>query len=345
MELVNTSPVAAELVVSDDSTLEDAKRGCLTAKATFLVEPDGCIVLDPDSTMVLQAEDGETPLGILPSDLLHRRNRAFEVMLLAAAYAPYGRPVEEMAVTLSLGTHSVSLRVVGDREWIDGPDGPVLSAPVPFVRMPLTWERAFGGRAEVWLDERSTTQIQHPLNPRGRGFDPTRDIEGLAKLVYTADGFPRTDYVRLAPNLESPYEPISSPTDAPEPVCFAPIPRDCGIGLRRVGQALEQPEDEQPELTEVVGLRAVPQLVFEEAPLGQPVRLTGCRPEGDFSFVLPKTVPVMDYVLGERRGSRALTPQVLVLLPEERRFYIVYRHFFRMRAAEGEERSARLRFE
>jgi hypothetical protein len=345
MDLINTTGLPAELRVTLDFEKPDARVGCLTAKATFEVGADRTLRLDTDSPVELLGEDTETTLGVMPSDLPIRRGPQFEVWMLGAAYAQGGAPTSEMVVTLSVANRSASLRVVGDRQWWAGPNGPVLSPPAPFSRMPLTWERAFGGSAEVWLDERSTTQVAHPMNPRGRGFDPTRDVQALGRVVYAAPGYPRTDYVRLAPNLEDPSHPIRVPTDAPEPLCFAPPPMDCGIASRRMAEVFQLPEEQRPYLSEVAGLRALPAWVFDAAPLGHPATLTGCRPDGDFAFVIPGTVPVMDYVLGDRTGSRPLVPQSMMILPEERRFYIVYRHFFMMRADAGQERSVRLRFE
>ena len=57
-----------------------------------------------------------------------------------------------------------------------------------------------------------------------------------------------------------------------------------------------------------------------------------------------KTMQVLaDYELGERAGTRELGPQLLMLLPEESRFYLVYRHFFTMEVTQGMQRSFRLR--
>jgi hypothetical protein len=50
-----------------------------------------------------------------------------------------------------------------------------------------------------------------------------------------------------------------------------------------------------------------------------------------------------DSELGSRQGARELEPHLLVLLPDERRFYLVYRHFFTFQAAPDERRSFRLR--
>lgn len=238
--------------------------------------------------------------------------------------------------------------MIGDRQWVQSANGTELTPPVPFLQMPLTWERAFGGAAEVWLDESSPAEVMHTVNPRGRGFDPSDGVENLGRQLYVAPDFPRTAYRHVAPNLESLHERIGSPTDAPEPLCFAPAPPDVTLSAVRWAQRHSEQLETDPRFefpAEVLSLRAHPDLVFARAPLGQPVCLRGCHPRNEYRFVLPEAVPLMDYVLGDRNGTRELIPQALVLLPEEERFYIVYRRFFLMRPDEGEERSVRLRFE
>lgn len=87
--------------------------------------------------------------------------------------------------------------VFGDRRW-ERPSGrglPRISEPEPFDRIPLTYERAFGGP-------------DHPENPVGRGFNLLIPPGGSAPL----------------PNLEDPDHPIRNLASAPQPACFAPLP-------------------------------------------------------------------------------------------------------------------------
>ena len=61
-----------------------------------------------------------------------------DVLLLAHAYAPGGRPTKRFPVHLSLGNISKTLVVSGDREWLAG--DPTRS--LEFDRLPLIYERA-----------------------------------------------------------------------------------------------------------------------------------------------------------------------------------------------------------
>lgn len=83
-----------------------------------------------------------------------------EVLLCGSAHAAGGRPVAAMDVNLRCAGIDKTLRVTGDREWLYGLV-PLfqIGKPQPFIEMPLTWERAFGGP-------------RHPANPVGCGYAP-----------------------------------------------------------------------------------------------------------------------------------------------------------------------------
>lgn len=78
------------------------------------------------------------------SDRIPFRPRV-DVTLVGCAYAPHGRPVDALVATLTVGELVKAIGVVGDRRWVEGPDGLEPSAPAPFTRMPLRYERAQRG--------------------------------------------------------------------------------------------------------------------------------------------------------------------------------------------------------
>jgi len=71
--------------------------------------------------------------------------------------------------------------------------------------------------------------------------------------------------------------------------------------------------------------------------------MSGMSPRGKLSFTIPPLRVIADYVLGDRTGTRELAPQLMVLLPEQMRFYIVYRASFTLETTPSMERSFRLR--
>lgn len=343
MELINQTPLTAALHVSMLDEERDVRQGLLVAKATFEVGGGGGVRPAPDPLPVLE-EDEETDLGVLPTDTHVRQGSELEVMLLGAAYAPRGRPLGHMQVELEIGERVWSLDVSGDRHWVGTGSGARPTEPVPFARMPLTWERAFGGSTDVWLDPHSVIEVMAPSNPLGRGFDPEPHARGLATHLGVPDGFPRWEPLRPLPNLEHPAHRVTAYSDQPDPCCWAPRPV---IMLRR-----EEPRGLPEEIIErgVSDLhrgfyRSAREMVLPAAPLGARVRVSGVRPTGDWGFAIPPGEVFADYVLGDRTGTKPLVPQMLVLLPEQSRFYVVYRMDFRMRVRERDERSFRLRWE
>jgi uncharacterized protein YjbI with pentapeptide repeats len=173
----------------------------VVVKGTFRMVPDGpaAPAAEPElcSGDVLASDD---PLGALTqaSDFAIFKPKA-DVLLVGHAYPPKstGKPMTAAQVELRFGEgkrgFSRRIAVLGDRVWkrslvVTGPGD-----PAPFERMPLTWDRAFGGAG-------------YHKNPAGVGHE---SAAGEAAL-------------RL-PNLEDPSSLVTSPSASPEPACPGPV--------------------------------------------------------------------------------------------------------------------------
>ena len=342
MELVNHSPVAAQIRVSSVEG-SAARQGILTAKATFVVGDDGAPHLDTQHPFPILEVDAPTPFGSMPADLIPRRDRALEVIVLGAAHG-HGRTC--MTVELSLGPHRQSLLVHGDRYWTGNRRGAEISEPAPIDVLPLTWDRAHGGSAECWIDEHSALDLEHPMNRHGRGFDAGKLAADVGKAFHAPAGYPRlaADYRRWLPNIEDPRHPIDGWSDDPRPYCWATLPTDIGVHLQRAHDRLRDGEPMSPdEMLRMVYHRAHPDWIVPIPASEAAVTLKGMTSRGAWSFRLPRLQVFADYELGARTGTRELEPQLLLLLPEQSRFYLVYRHFFTMQVTRGMQRSFRLR--
>lgn len=120
-----------------------------------------------------------------------------EITLAGDCHAPDGAAATEVEVGLEIGKISKRLKVFGDRVWRHDATGRLrIEGPAPFRRMPLRWERAFGG-------------LGVPENPMGRGVDPWT-LEDGRKVLFLA-------------NIEQPANPIRLREQRGKPVCFAPI--------------------------------------------------------------------------------------------------------------------------
>lgn len=131
-----------------------------------------------------------------------------DVLLNGCAYAPGGRPAERVPVGLSIGEWSKSFSVVGDRVWYLA-GGPRATAPKPFIRMPVTYDYAFGG-----TDRHHEDPDQHATfmpNPSGRGFHKQLTAAWL-------EGTP-------LPNTEEWGVEVKKPNGPYRPMSFGPIGR------------------------------------------------------------------------------------------------------------------------
>ena len=106
-------------------------------------------------------------------------------------------------VTLRVGALHQTARVTGDRYWIKSFTGIESTSPEPFEKIPLTYERAFGGWDRSLPDPRCHGFEQR--NPVGAGF---RLRNGLFQ-----------DGIRL-PNIEHPAHPLREYGETPPPVGF-----------------------------------------------------------------------------------------------------------------------------
>lgn len=132
-----------------------------------------------------------------------------DVLVHGHAVAPGGRPTERMLVRLELHGRRKDVLVVGDRCWERGLLGLSASSPIPFTRMPLVYERAFGGSDHSHPDSRH--QGAELRNPVGRGF---RKSPRAADAI----GAP-------LPNLEEPRQPLSQWNEPSVPTGFGMVGR------------------------------------------------------------------------------------------------------------------------
>ena len=113
-------------------------------KATYALTPgDPALAAEQDGSHddVLFEQTRHASL-YSPGDFVPFKSRA-DVLLVGHAHAPGGAAVDGLIVRLRVGEFTKALRVTGDRAWIEAPQGPRPSAPRPFTRLPLRYERAW----------------------------------------------------------------------------------------------------------------------------------------------------------------------------------------------------------
>jgi uncharacterized protein YjbI with pentapeptide repeats len=151
----------------------------------------------------------ELPPGV-PLDFGMPKLRG-EVLLAGAAHAPRGEPRQELSVRLQLGGIDKRLIVHGDRNWQFGLIPCYQhSAARAFTRMPLTFERAFGGPAFA-------------ENPLGVGHYP-----------HEPSPFHGSNQGPL-PNVEYPGDPVRAGSRSHRPASFLPLALDAPERKRKAG--------------------------------------------------------------------------------------------------------------
>lgn len=340
MNLINTTPVPASILVSEIEG-NPTRFGMVVAKATYRFESSGPFDLDISDPVPIFRGDVPTPVGLLPRDDLPRSDPAFEVIVLGHAYAPRGKATGQVRVHLGIGGVSRELVVFGDRVWQPGGR---IGSPIPFTQMPLTWDRAFGGSADILIDKDSSVTVADPTNRLGKGFDHTRAIEGLRQTFDPPAGYPRCDLTRPLPNLEDPAALIAKWDDAPRPACWATVPLDLGLhAVRSIDPHL--PLDVLPDanLRPELFHRAHPDWVISLPQAGTVVVIDGLLPDGPVAFPIHKLRVLADWIIDKEHGTSELVPQMLVILPDQKRYYLVFRCLVNVAFRPEVERSVRLR--
>ena len=144
--------------------------------------------------LLLEADLWQEALPLLDGHALDAGipKRGGEFIVVGSAYSPDETATASMRVGINVGELTKELWVFGDR-FIEGT---VISEPVPFSCMPLTWEKAFGGDG-------------FSPNPLGKGFSPTVNDRGEKRL--------------WLPNVEHPERLYRLNGQRPEPASFGPI--------------------------------------------------------------------------------------------------------------------------
>lgn len=165
MQLFNLTPFAAERVVTSSRKGRDTLL--LVVKATFALgeQERGVPLLAAEQVPVTLVDEylgepGQSSL-LRPSDLVPEKPGA--EVLLSGHLVPQRAGLGVADFALQLGTVQKQVRVFGDRVWEKAIFGHRASAPAPLARIPIAWERAFGG-----VDD--TTQERFEPNPIGAGF-------------------------------------------------------------------------------------------------------------------------------------------------------------------------------
>ncbi len=178
---------------------EGRKFWVVAIRATFTISEHGQLLRPREQPPVSRAPQfvGEPAKSELLWDSdFPLSKEATDVIVRGEAWAPGARPAASVDVGFQVGALKKLLRVHGERVWVraTGSNALMPGKPKPFVSMPLSYTRAYGG-----VDPSGNGYWAH--NPLGRGHHENN----AAKLLDT-----------LLPNIEDPRDPLYSTDQKPK---------------------------------------------------------------------------------------------------------------------------------
>ncbi|NOQ23113.1 MAG: DUF2169 domain-containing protein [Candidatus Aegiribacteria sp.] len=177
LQMSNHSPFETSVLVFPNQQGMDTLY--VVVKATFDLAPQVEIAEEQRPIVMGDEYWGEPGVSSVKyASEAHLEKPGTDVVVVGEACAPHGKPVTELEVGLSVAGRSGGFTVFGDRHWKGSALFSRPSKPEPFVRMPLVYERAFGGMNTVMTDKGEKIYSE-PRNPVGRGFKGKRSFEEI----------------------------------------------------------------------------------------------------------------------------------------------------------------------
>ena len=307
-------------------TAEGASFLSVIIKGTFTIPTGGGVARAAAEQLPIftadEPYDPKVPGGVLKfeSDLVPFKPRT-DVVLVGHAYAPFGRPAKVVDVEIEVGAIRKKLRVFGDRAWSfpsEQADAiPYIAGPAEFVKMPLTYDRAFGGidktagivgNRKPWCER----------NYLGKGFCGARTVASI-------NGTP-------LPNIEDPDDLIRTWDSNPRPAGCGFFPRNSRPRVEWFGTYDEKWKAERkPELPldfrfdayngADLTMQGAPYLVGNEV-----VRLTNVMVGGGPSmFHLPGFQARVTATQVDTSRELVTSLDTIVFIPGRSLFYMVWR--------------------
>jgi hypothetical protein len=305
--LLNDTPFSADRGCYRDRHGREVWMGGL--RASFDVTADGRlkrseIQTPPRRTAAWTGEPGQSSL-LDDSDLVPRGGS--DLLIRGHAHAPRGRSVRVLDVGFRLGSRVKTLRVHGERRWVRGSGSEVVPGPAePFEKVPLVYERAFGGTDPNAPPERLRACAANPVGS-GYRYEPAELLD------------------QPAPQIEYPGVALAAGTHQIAPPGFGPIaphwqPRVSLAGTYdeawRASRAPLRPADYHPDF-----VRCAPQDQQKPSFLrgGDWLELSHLTEEGSLRLQLPDIAVRMTTVFRDGAVDSEAHLHIVRALLDERR--------------------------
>ena len=311
LQINNATPFKSQLMLFANREGVDTVYALIKGTFTF----DDSLHVSPEQLPITVADehyaDPATSSVRSPSDVSLEK-LATDVVLVGSAWAPHEVPAWQCDVSVSVASTTRTVRVFGDRVWESGVAGLTASWVAPFIRMPLVWERAFGG-SDIG-DKGPTAEWRNPV---GVGFR----AKGSATPI---SGSPIA-------NIEDPSALISSATQMPPPAGLGPVPAHW-LPRRAYGGTYDQqwerhrapylPDDFDPRFCQIAPVGLVMPSILQG---GEQVELRGVTQSGFAHFTLPCISIEAQYHLPNKTETRRALMDTVIIQPDDARLVLVWR--------------------
>jgi len=316
-QILNKTAFQASLGLFTDQY--GADKVVVAIKGTFTMPKDSVvkIKLADEQLPVLYCDEyfGEPKTSSIkyPADMVLGKVGT-DIGLVGHAYSNNGALIKQIPVSITVGELQKNILVVGDRHWEENKlmPGFSISEPAFFTKMPLLFERAFGGYDQSHKNEKDHRWNRE--NPIGTGFRINKDAVAN----------------HLLPNLEDPKNLISHWNDKPPVMGFGFIDSSWEPRIKYAGTYDKDWQKNQSPLLPIdfkidffnsasAGLRSQ-QFVCG----GEDVRLENVSQRGLLHFKLPQINIRCTSHIGDTHNTEDAQLWTLLFEPDEERFYLVW---------------------
>lgn len=314
LEIKNRTPFAAAIVPGLDKEGRDTVT--VVVKGTFDLGSRTALAPSDKQVPMVHAETFHGEPGI--SSIKYEADacpakKGTDVVLVGHACSI--RPVAALDVSLAVGPVRKIVHVTGDRVWFRSLGGVAISDPIAWSRMPLVYERAFGGSDRAVEDE--AARPRDPRNPIGVGFTSAAAPE-------------RIEGVRL-PNLEDPESRIATPADRPPIAGFGFLGRDWLPRRAFAGTYDDAWQAERfpflPADFDERFFNGAPPGLTSARPLkgGEAVHITNVTDAGEIGFRLPSAAPGIGLSIRRVVTDHVPALDTVLIEPDQRRVVLTWR--------------------
>lgn len=201
-EKYNLTPFVADIGFCQDKDGHDISVGIL--KTTFCFSDNGQLSV-PDKEDMLPVflidkyyDKPDNSSLQYPSDIVCKKNGT-DVIINGHVY---GQNQKKTEAGFRIGSLEKIISVFGPRRWEKLMASKKISDPIPFFKIPLKYENAYGG----FYEDDKGSHFKYEFNPIGVGYTSKQENN------------------HLLPNLEYPHSRIESIKDKPQPAAFGSVP-------------------------------------------------------------------------------------------------------------------------